>query len=441
MNLSTRVGLLAGASALTLTGVSVAGGPVGGQDTEARIAELEAQVARLKGEGWLNDQRADEVRTLVQDVLADADTRASLLQSGMSAGYDKGFVIGSTDGNFKLKMNGQLQVRFVFNNQNGDGVDANRSGFEVRRAKLAFSGHVVDPSWQYRIQGAFDYGDSGAFELEDAYIKKSYDNGWYAKAGQFKNGYLREELVSSSQQLVVERSIVNEFFTHNRVQGVQAGYEGDTFRFNASFNDGDNSSNTAALTYDTEYAFAGRAEFLFSGTWDQFRDHTSPRGGETGVMAGVAANYQSDEYGTAASGEVTRIGITGDISIEGDGWNAFAAAIWESRDDDIADDTNPFGFVVQGGIYFTDDLEGYARYEYGDLDVDGAEELSIITVGVNKYFAGNSMKWSTDIGFALNGVDALWGGGGGSLAGTGWRSDVADEDGQFVFRSQIQLLF
>ena len=54
----------------------------------------------LKGDNWMTEERAEEVRSLVRDVLADADTRASLLQSGMTAGYDDGFMIGSTDGNF-----------------------------------------------------------------------------------------------------------------------------------------------------------------------------------------------------------------------------------------------------------------------------------------------------------------------------------------------------
>ena len=59
----------------------------------ARIAELEAKMAQFtNGDTWLTEQRADEIRGLVQDVLADADTRASLLQSGTSAGYDDGFV-------------------------------------------------------------------------------------------------------------------------------------------------------------------------------------------------------------------------------------------------------------------------------------------------------------------------------------------------------------
>ena len=42
---------------------------------EARIAELSTS----QDSNWLNDTRADEIRSLVHDVLADADNRASML--------------------------------------------------------------------------------------------------------------------------------------------------------------------------------------------------------------------------------------------------------------------------------------------------------------------------------------------------------------------------
>ena len=104
MSLTTRVGLLAGAAALTLTGISNArpAGETSNDDVAQRLAAAEAKIAAMEAaqnQSWLTEQRASEIRGLVQDVLADADTRASLLQTGMTAGYDNGAVIGSADGN------------------------------------------------------------------------------------------------------------------------------------------------------------------------------------------------------------------------------------------------------------------------------------------------------------------------------------------------------
>ncbi|MHC4652752.1 MAG: porin, partial [Planctomycetota bacterium] len=100
-----------------------------------------------------------------------------------------------------------------------DGEDE-RYGFEVRRAKLKLKGHVVDPSWKYVLNLAFDY-DDGEVDLEDAIIIKDFGGGWELWAGQFKLNFLREELVSSSAQLAVDRSFVNELYNQDRHQGVQ----------------------------------------------------------------------------------------------------------------------------------------------------------------------------------------------------------------------------
>ncbi|MHC4103126.1 MAG: hypothetical protein ACYSW1_19845, partial [Planctomycetota bacterium] len=98
------------------------------------VAELRATITDMNAEqeeDWLTEQRANEIRDLVQDVLADADTRASLLQDGMTAGWDKGFFLGSADGNWLLKIGGQIQVRYAasFQDKAPDGEDE-RYGFE-----------------------------------------------------------------------------------------------------------------------------------------------------------------------------------------------------------------------------------------------------------------------------------------------------------------------
>ena len=84
MILIKRVGLLTGALALTLTGGSLAdtNPEATNQEMRARITELESRLAAVEAtedQDWLTEQRADEIKSLVHDVLADAHTRASLL--------------------------------------------------------------------------------------------------------------------------------------------------------------------------------------------------------------------------------------------------------------------------------------------------------------------------------------------------------------------------
>jgi hypothetical protein len=405
------------------------------------VAELRATITDMNAEqeeDWLTEQRANEIRDLVQDVLADADTRASLLQDGMTAGWDKGFFLGSADGNWLLKIGGQIQVRYAasFQDSSPDGEDE-RYGFEVRRAKLKLKGHAVDPSWKYVLNMAFDHDDGGAqgdIDLEDAIIIKDFGGGWELWAGQFKLNFLREELVSSTSQLAVDRSYVNELYNQDRHQGVQFFYTGDQFRVTGAFSDGFGSKNRPAYATDTDWALTARVEWLAMGSWSQFKDFTSPRGSETGLMVGAAVHWQDNKYDQPLIGKTERYTWTIDGSLEGDGWNLFAYVVGNHLDPDVGSSMDQLGIVVQGGYYFTDDWEGFARYEWSDLDTTGTDDVSILTMGVNRYFAKHALKWTTDFGYAFDSVPDTEG-------GIDWREDTPGEDGQIVVRTQFQLLY
>jgi hypothetical protein len=435
--------ILAGASALACTGLCFAETSAQVQELEAKVASLQSQLSELKGDSWLTEQRSDEIRSIVQDVLADADTRASLLQSGMTAGYDDGFMIASPDGNFELKINGQMQVRYVYNQQDDGPEDDNRGGFENTRTKLFFTGHVGNPDWIYRIEGDFSR-DGGAFSLEDAYIGYVMGDNWEGftlLVGQMKVPVLREYLVHSMDQLLVERSLTAyQSPAASRTQGIALDYRNDMFHGVVAFTDGGGGGNDPAgqanspwNNEDTEYAFSARAEVLLSGEWDQFNDFTSPQGSPQGLMIGGGIHYQDAEYGTAPADELSVLVATADVSFEFEAANIFAAFYYNSFDDDALNDRDEYGFVVQGGYYFTDTIEAFARYEWYDFDTEGAEDLSIITVGLNSHY-GDNLKASADFGWAMDPLEL-------SSPITGYRVDTADSDGQWVIRTQLQLLF
>mgnify|MGYP000896816663 FL=1 len=87
---------LLGVATLTLTSAGFAGSDTNA-DLQARLEAAETRINELSvatNNNWLNDTRSDEIRSLVHDVLADADTRASLQGSGSTAGYNGGFTVG-----------------------------------------------------------------------------------------------------------------------------------------------------------------------------------------------------------------------------------------------------------------------------------------------------------------------------------------------------------
>lgn len=404
------------------------------------VSALRERVAELEGTGdRAAAARQEEIRAVVSDALADAETRSSMLQSGGAAGYDGGFYLGSADGDFRLNIKGQLQIRYVANLQDNTGDpsgDDTVAGFENTRTRVSFGGHVVDPSWKYFIWAGWT-GDGSALLL-DAWVSKDLGNGWTIKAGQFKLPTWQEWTVSETRQQFVERSVLDARFAQLYSQGVMASYATDSMRAHVAFSDGLRTWNTPFATDGTDYALTGRVEWLLGGAWANVADFNGFRGDEATTVIGGGIHYQRGESGTAAN-EVEQLEFNLDANLQFDGANVFAAVIWRTLDDDAAVDRDELGILVQGGYFLADDLELIARYEYGDLDGAGGaagDDLSVLTVGATKYWNRHGLKWTTDVGVALDPVDAAWGG-----SGRGYRADSADEDGQVVIRSQLQLLF
>jgi hypothetical protein len=90
--------------------------------------------------------------------------------------------------------------------------------------------------------------------------------------------------------------------------------------------------------------------------------------------------------------------------------------------------------VVQRGLFFTDSCEAFARCEWGDDDSD--DDLVIVTVGATRFWNKHDLKWTTDVGYAFEGVSGTF-----ASSGAGWREDPPGADGQIVIRSQVQLAF
>ncbi|MFK7961764.1 MAG: hypothetical protein AB8G96_14715 [Phycisphaerales bacterium] len=449
----TAVTLAATAATAVTAATATAAEPV---DVQSRLERLESEVTRLQGvESELADlrmrfhdqangidrseARADEVRAIVAEVMADADARSSMLQSGGTAGWNNGFSLGSADGNYSLSVKGLQQFRYIHSLRDGSGDDS-RGGFENQRTYLTFTGNVVDPTWIYKLQGGFNT-TGGTFTLLDAYVAKVLDNGLILAAGQFKVPMLRESDIDEQGVQGTSRSLVTDEFDPRRTQGVALIYTSDDFKFTGGLTDGHAATggqNQPWNNYDVEYSLTGRAEWLLAGTFAQFADITSAPGADYGLMIGGAVHYQAGENGTTAN-EIDAFQATIDISAEWDRANFMAYYVYRDVKG-LAVDAD--AFVLQGGYYFQDDLEGYARFEYADNDVD-ADPLSIVTFGVNKYFAGNNAKFSADIGYALDSVTSFWGNGALGVGGatSGWQTDAAGEDGQMVVRAQFQLAF
>jgi hypothetical protein len=462
MRLNKTVGLLAGTTALTLGGFCYGNTDEANTSALAQIAELKAELAAMKaqqGEEWLTEQRAADIRGIVQDVLADAETRTSLQSSGATAGYDNGFFISSADGNFRLNLNGLVQFRWILN---GAGEQNTAWGFDVRRARMDFSG-VFAQDWNFKFQ--MQYGSAynlagnpvasanpnypvtnGSVNVLEAYVERDVSvggNTFTVRGGQFKAPFLREWLVDDQNQLAVDRSLLNYYFYQGYSVGLQAEYASDAFRATFAYTNGvgtpadlnAGSYGTSWVSSPTQYSFAGRADIKLSGNWDQFDDFNSRPGTEGGMMVGVGAMYQKYNNNAFTNNKV--LGLTADLTWDFGGASLFASFVWENIEPPVGSDTNPWGFMVQGGYFLTDDFELFGRYSYANADIPGggnATKLSLITFGVNYYLSSNA-KLTADFGWSLNELGLF------QSTGAGYRADVPNEDNQYAIRTQLQLSF
>lgn len=354
-----------------------------------------------------------------------------------------------------LRVLGQIEFRYLASVRDDlpAGSEDFAHGFENTRVRLGVQGHITDPSLSYFVWYAFGPGGPGF--LLDAWVKKTFDNGVFVQAGQFKLPITREWLVSETRQQFVERSLTDARFAAIYGQGVQAGWLGEDVRLYASFTDGLRSFNRALK--GTQYAVSGRAELKAFGSWADYTEFESQREDEPLLVFGVAGHFQ--DGGVIGDGATVGFGSpdiytndtritqwTADVNWGVGGANLFAAVIY-NREERGAQGPLPFqtldqiGVVVQGGVFVTDNTELMARYEWGDLDgeastLGGEDTLSVLTVGVNRFLAGHAVKLTVDAGYGFEGIDAAWRG-----AGRGYLPDAAGADGQFVLRAQVNVLF
>jgi hypothetical protein len=484
MNRIILAGLFVGALVLGFAGTVSAE-----VDVQSELATMKARIAELEGakqQSWLNERRAEEVKSLIREVLADAETRASLLENGMYAGHDgKHFFLKSADGGFLMNISGQIQIRHIWNNQDGQRdsdnsetsitSDDNDTGFAIRRAKLKFSGHIADPRIKYAIQLAVSQENNtvSADLIKIGYQLTDTIAIW---GGEDKAPFLREEITDSKYQLAIERSYANELFTADTVQGVWAVWEPhDQVKVVASINDGFNSGNGSTNPFlftqtnlgettgsqdedrdtsklfnedGTDFAITARVDVRLDGEWSQMKDFSSWSGEELAIFIGAALHYEVGETGDGFFNN-DFFAWTIDGSIESNGWSLFASFMMNTTD---LDDGAPASFedydlwtaVVQGAYNIPmgeDSLEPFIRWEHIDFDglitdigANSEDEIDLLTFGANWYLQGHNAKVSFDVVWAFDPLPL-------GNSSTHLLADAASSDDQIALRTQFQLLF
>ncbi len=390
---------------------------------------------------------ADRIRAIASEMLADARTRSSLAESEAVVTHDgTRFRIATPDGRFVLRPLGEIQLRYLANLRDG-ADDDDAFGFQTRRSRVRLDGTAFERI-DFRVLTAFSRS-SGRLVLEDLWAAYRVDDHWRVRVGQYRVPFLREEMVAGRYQLALERSLVNEIFNQGFSQAIEARWRAEDVQVTASFSDGFYSRNTEFNDdkdgpFDrgagADWGLTARLDWKPMGGWGQFRDLTSPPDSDPAILVGASIHGEGGD--ADPGGQYTSLHATADLSVELDGFSAFAAFVWRRGDPDGGPISDDFGVVAQAAWYLPDtDWELYGRYDVylPDTDLPDDDPFHSVTVGANWYIHGQAARFTIDVVWFPQ--DA-----GGTDFRTLTRSTVigflgTEDANETLLRAQFQLLF
>jgi len=156
--------------------------------------------------------------------------------------YDRGFNFSMNDNAFFLKIRGRLMFRETTRWRNnawrnpGDAKNfpellgvfgdyrANRSvgdsaQFNLRRARLLFTGHLINPDLKYFLQLGMESAENahtpGSTNLLDFYFTSTHVPLFNVQAGQYKVYFNRAQINNTASMQFAERAILQDAFTAN----------------------------------------------------------------------------------------------------------------------------------------------------------------------------------------------------------------------------------
>jgi hypothetical protein len=381
--------------------------PAGARDAALSQQDVELNLARLaRLEQELGNGGADDTVPI-------------------TAGWDSrnGFHIRDAENLFLLKIGARTQIRYTYKGRDkrGGTVDAGEQGtsdesyFELERMRLQLSGHVVDPRLQYVFQWDSDTDNSGGMVLLDGLV--SYDvveDKLSIGAGQYKAHFLRQEVNSSGNLQMVERSLSNEFFNIDRVIGIYAeGSPTEQTYYSIGINNGFRSFNRSiGAGIDHIPAFVGKFDVVLLGAWEKYSEGDLKRRDAPYLSLGVSgATDANNETDGAADPQFKTYQFGLDAVFQYMGFSLFGEYVGRwldyepnagATDPDIISGSNNYahGFNVQGGVMLTESLEATARCSvvYGN---EGANDGTAVEAGpgFNWFINGHKVKLQSDVMF------------------------------------------
>jgi hypothetical protein len=189
-------------------------------------------------------ERAYEKGIITQEerdkAVRESEARAYLMQPSFKLWYDRGFNFSMNDNAFMLKIRGRLQMREttrwrndawrnpgdaknfpellgVFGDYRANRSEDSASQFNLRRARLLFLGHLINPDFKYFLQLGFETAENaqtpGSANLLDYYFLSTHFPLFNIQAGQYKVFFNRSQINNTASMQFAERAPVMDAFS------------------------------------------------------------------------------------------------------------------------------------------------------------------------------------------------------------------------------------
>ncbi len=415
-------------------------------------AEL-AAIRVQQRDQWLDEARAEQVRGVVRDVLADSSTRTSYLTGEWTAGLSNvtggGLSLVGGDGSMSMKLTGMIQTRFVASSAYGTATGApsdttTRWGFEDKTVMYALSGKLYDPTLTYLAAFAYTSQSNrfivvpGSLRLVYSRIRKDLGEGWAIGCGILNVPWdLESDYVGSMNLTLGDYSIFNYRFGAGKQPGAVIGWTGDWFRAcGAVFNQINAIQPGWNAQQNLSFAVSGRAEMKWGATWDQITRTSGAPGDAPGVVLGLglcmsngrAQNQQPPEV-SLATPSAQGVTVDGRILL---GETVLIGQYAYMRDAVGAPELGwNHGANIQASTFVAPGIEGFVEACWmSDVPVEW-----IAQAGINFFFEGERLKLTSKVvvpfgGGNVNGIRSIAGGLG-----------IADADNNASFITQLQVVF
>jgi len=353
---------------------------------------------------------------------ADDATRAKAgTETKARVGFDRGFFIHSADGDYALNIRHWSWARFQFDSVEGSDLSrTNRYAFSIPQARLILMGHFFSPNLHYFFQ--MDFGD-GQPSLIDLHLDwQAVPGKVHLRVGQFRRPWSREHLAAGPHIPFTNATQTGGAFRAGRDIGVMIhnGYrQSPEFEYAIGLFNGtgikarlegvklnladETTSGGRFVNVPTSFKPAlvvrlGYNHNKIKGY--QFTDFDKGSFRWALAFGGMLMMDTEDSASSLIAAQVDLLVKFRGLTISAAGY-VTSTQVGPSFDDQ---DWERAGFHVHAG-YLIGPRDWVVRPEvvarYAQIAERGGVDVEEATAGINLFFEGYGIRWSTDVALAF----------------------------------------